>query len=214
MAQFDLPNRWAQKIDIYQQIRSGKGISRFKKSWKYERAYLLWAYRSDNQHLNSWLAFDGFITNIANATKTPHLDRGSMAQTVGNLLIKGFITIKPKVLKDEFDNLREENLQYLKVRTTLSGLLVGEVLEESKHFGGKYKYEFFLNLIWVILFYAGFITVTQLFDLNNFLSNKYLWDMTNSNSIGIFFILCAFIWPLIQTKWLLCRECKEIKSLS
>jgi len=56
----NFPSRFLKKLNIYQQIRKGEGISNHKHLWKYEAAFLQCSYGKDHQHLSSCVNREDF----------------------------------------------------------------------------------------------------------------------------------------------------------
>lgn len=88
---FGFPTRFLKKLDIYQQIRSGQGISKHKKLWRYEAAFLKTAYETEHQHLNSSIEFDRFNKWIEQSE--PLYDRRRGEEIFGNLFWRSYADI-------------------------------------------------------------------------------------------------------------------------
>lgn len=88
---FGFPTRFLKKLDIYQQIRSGQGISKHKKLWRYEAAFLKTAYKTAHQHLNSSIEFERFNKWIEQSE--PSYDKGRGEEIFGNLFWRSYADI-------------------------------------------------------------------------------------------------------------------------
>lgn len=173
----NFPSRFLKKLDLYQQIRVGQGISKHKHLWKYEAAFLQNSYGKNHQHLSNFVSRTNFKKWIEKITPfDPKQDENELNHIIANLFWRGYIDVVervnskkavksgdlPKGLKmldrksfafksDEFRD--EKSLDY---RATMEGLLVGEVLSEINNKNGLlkfwniYKYNFILDFVWLL----------------------------------------------------------------
>lgn len=101
------PTRFLKKLDIYQQIRSGQGISKHKKLWKYEAAFLQTSYSEKHQYLNSCVESRGFREWITRSE--PRYDGEKYEEIIGNLFWRGYLDV---IDKNNGENLLKRELGY------------------------------------------------------------------------------------------------------
>src|SRR3990167_6117216 len=155
----DFPSRFLKKLDIYQQIRNGQGISKYKHRWKYESAFLITAYGKSHQNLNSFVGNKRITGWIKENYKG--YNGSKYEEIIGDLFWKGYLEAKNKKEKISTlftrDSLAADNkplTQNYEFRPTPDGLLVGEVLTEIYNknailkYCNLYKYNFILDIIW------------------------------------------------------------------
>ncbi len=185
----NFPSRFLRKLEIYQQIRSGQGLAKYKKLWPQEAALLQWGYEEHHQHLKNFIDYKRAKNEIASYIGKRVEDIGEVEQTLGNLYFKGLIDVKLKV-KVENDivstinppesQIAEIRVGKLKFRPSLYGLEVGEVISEikNKHVFTKYKnlceYELTLGTVWLVLILGLLKFVLGSFDDLRFVGCWYL----------------------------------------
>ncbi|MEI8343990.1 MAG: hypothetical protein WCF93_03515 [Candidatus Moraniibacteriota bacterium] len=134
------PTRFLKKLDIYQQIRSGQGLSKHKDLWKYEAAFLMVAYGKGHQFLNACPNKKMIIDWIKDVY--PKYSETVDDQIIGNLMWRGYL-------------VRNNENSY---NITEKGLLVGEVLSEIENkkwllkMWNKYRYNFVIDMFWLLIF--------------------------------------------------------------
>ncbi len=101
------PTRFLKKLDIYQQIRSGQGISKHKKLWKYEVAFLQTSYSEKHQYLNSCVESRGFREWITRSE--PQYDGEKYEEIIGNLFWRGYLDV---IDGNDGENLLKRELGY------------------------------------------------------------------------------------------------------
>ncbi len=172
------PSRFLKKLDIYQQVRNGEGISKYKKLWKYEASFLQYSYLEGHQHLSDFVRRSNLKKWITRITEfKPNEDEDELNHIIANLFWRGYIDIvervnskkmeeQPKGLKlfnrnqcafksDEFGDT--SNFDY---RVTIEGLLIGEVLSEINNenkflrYWNRYRYNLVLDTIWLLVIWA------------------------------------------------------------
>lgn len=178
----NFPSRFLKKLDIYQQIRTGQGISKHKHLWKYEAAFLQTAYGKGHQHLSNPVSRSSFKKWIEETTPfNPKKDEEELNHIIANLFWRGHIDAFKRVNEKRDEQAKEEasnglelfdrnkfafkssafgdenNLDY---RPTLEGLFVGEVLSEINNKNSllrvwnNYKYNFILDFFWLVIFWG------------------------------------------------------------
>lgn len=222
---FGFPTRFLKKLDIYQQIRSGQGISKHKKLWRYEEAFLKTAYGPAHQHLNSPVSLEQAKEWIKRSDS--EYDGREYQETLGNLFWRGYIRIvEVKKIDEENEESRilpddeaaalrnkklahgtgkDKNIEH-KFLLTEAGLLVGEVVSETENIKvilklwNKYVYSFAIDTFWLLIFF-GFAKIFFSEKLESVLS---ILRITKVHIFGIDlgynYILAVFIfveWPLI-----------------
>lgn len=172
------PSRFLKKLDIYQQIRNGEGISKYKRLWKYEASFLQYSYLEGHQHLSDFVSRSNFKKWITSITEfDPKNDEAELSHIIANLFWRGYIDIvdrvnsrklekQPKGLElfnrnqfafksNEFGD--ESNFDY---RVTIEGLLIGEVLSEINNeniflrYWNRYRYNLVLDTTWLLVIWA------------------------------------------------------------
>lgn len=177
------PKRFLKKLDIYQQIRRGQGISKHKKLWKYEAAFLKIAYSGDHQFLNA-CPNKNMIKDWIKRVKNEY-DGEALDQVIGNLIWKRYL-VKNKEIEDSYN-------------ITRSGLLTGEVISELENdnvilkYWNKYRYSLMIDLFWLFIF-LGVLSLFFGDELKNLF--KILKEASN---ILILFLVFVF-WPILN--WL------------
>ncbi|MFZ2975619.1 MAG: hypothetical protein WA055_03270 [Candidatus Moraniibacteriota bacterium] len=176
----DFPTRFLKKLDIYQQIRNGQGISKHKKLWKYEAAFLQIAYGNSHQFLNECPNDDmvkDWIKRIEN-----DYDGDALPQVIGNLIWRGYL-------------IKKDSSTY---NITKEGLFVGEVVADINNksciikFWNKYRYSLILDLLWLVIA----IALIKLFFPEKFLND--IQTFLHLNSIKNYFIAIFIAWPLFN----------------
>jgi len=214
------PSRFLKKLDIYQQIRNGEGISKYKKLWKYEASFLQYSYLEGHQHLSDFVSRSNFKKWITSITEfNPKDDEDELNHIIANLFWRGYIDIvdrmnskkmeeQPKGLKlfnrnqfafksDEFGDT--SSFDY---RVTIEGLLVGEVLSEINNenkflrYCNRYKYNLVLDTIWLLVTWGILTLFTPeiLQYLKNFNVNIYLFKIVHPWTTLVFILI---IWPFM-----------------
>ncbi len=197
---YSFPSRFLKKLDIYQQIRWGQGISKYKDSWKYESRFLQVAYESPHQHLDglvvvndckSWMSIDGSC--------------GNYQLILGNLYFRGYLEAyqngnKKFLTRDNNDMLILDAAfdEKYRFRPSYSGLLVGEIISEVNNkncfvkYLNRYKYSLIIDDSWLII--IGGILMTFTPDL----IDKFRLITISSFKIDYIFItlLLFLFWPL------------------
>ncbi len=134
------PTRFLKKLDIYQQIRSGQGLSKHKDLWKYEAAFLMVAYGKGHQFLNACPNKKTIIEWVKDVY--PEYSETVDDQIIGNLIWRGYL-------------VRNDENSY---NITEKGLLVGEVLSEIENrkwllkMWNKYRYNLVIDIFWLLIF--------------------------------------------------------------
>lgn len=220
----NFPSRFFKKLDIYQQIRTGQGISKYKRLWKYEAAFLQYSYEKGHQHLSNFVSRSNFKKWIEYITPfNPKQDEKELSHVIANLFWRGYIDVvervnDKKINKDKvggkglplFDRSShafkssefgdESSLDY---RTTAEGLLIGEVLSEINNKNkllkswNRYKYNWVLDTVWLVIFWG----IVQIFfsDVVKGLSNfKIRVGNLQLNYIVIVSITIIAGWPLLS----------------
>lgn len=218
----DFPTRFLKKLDIYQQIRSDQGISKHKYLWKYEAAFLQTSYGKGHQHLSDFVSRSNFKKWIEETTPfNPRRDEDKLNYIIANLFWRGYIDVVERVndkrVKKAKGNIPEglklfdrnsialksgkfgdeSNLDY---RSTLDGLLIGEVLSEINNknkllaFLNQYKYSWILDTIWLIVFWGiiQLFLADELKGIHNIIIQFYCLQLNYTIIIG--FVL-LFGWP-------------------
>ncbi len=163
----NFPSRFLRKLEIYQQIRSGQGLAKYKRLWPQEAAFLQWGYEEHHQHLKSFIVYKRFKEEVASYLGKRTRDLSEKEQTLGNLYFKGLIDVKfetkdenggdVSIVNPSESQIAEVKMSALKLRPSLYGLEVGEVISEinSKYILTKYKnlckYELTLSTAWLVL---------------------------------------------------------------
>jgi len=221
----NFPSRFLKKLDIYQQIRTGQGISKHKHLWKYEAAFLQTAYGKGHQHLSNPVSRSNFKKWIEETTLfNPKKDEEELNHIIANLFWRGYIDAFKRVNEKRNEQAKKEASNGLELfdrnkyafkssafgdensldyRPTLEGLLVGEILSEINNknsllnFWNNYKYNFILDFVWLVIFWGilNFIAPEVL----TFLSDWSIWLC--SIEIGVPWTTLVFvfvIWPLVS----------------
>jgi len=203
----NFPLRFLKKLEIYQQIRKGQGLSKHKNLWKYEVAFLHTAYAEKHQHFNSFV-------NVRNNQFQEWIKRGDDSFTgkdydhiIGNLLWKGYIEIKywgeeGNIIVDKFkEYISDKKLTYYEVRPTPDGLLVGEVISEIQNKSwiirnwNKYRYNLVVDTIWLLIFVGiGKILVPDLMKNLQTINIQVCCITLNYTKIAL--LTLVIIWPL------------------
>ncbi|OGY35584.1 MAG: hypothetical protein A3E36_00245 [Candidatus Andersenbacteria bacterium RIFCSPHIGHO2_12_FULL_45_11b] len=205
---FEFPSRFLKKLDIYQQIRSDQGITKYKRLWKYESAFLEVAYREPHQHLNSFSDKNQVIEWIQKSL--PDYLREDYEQILGNLFYKGYLEARNKqcpipsalVTRDNIAVRNREFAQIFEYRVTPEGLLVGEVLSEIRNtnpiirWWNKYRYELIIDTLWLLLFFGVYKVVFPDQDLYKYINFKILAVHFNAAG-GIAFVIFLG-WPFLN----------------
>lgn len=221
----NFPSRFLKKLDIYQQIRTGQGISKHKHLWKYEAAFLQTAYGKGHQHLSNPVSRSNFKKWIEETTPfNPEKDQEELNHIIANLFWRGYIDVFKRVNERRNEQDKKEASKGLELfdrnkfafkssafgdensldyRPTLEGLLIGEVLSEinnrnsSLKFWSNYKYNFILDFVWLVVFWAIF----------NFIAPEILTSLGSwsvklcSFKVGTPWTTLAFVfvgWPLFS----------------
>lgn len=180
----DFPTRFLKKLEIYQQIRSGQGISKYKRLWKYEAAFLQTSYGKGHQHLSNFVSRSNFKKWIEYTTPfNPKDDEKELNHIIANLFWRGYIDVvervnDKKVDRNKIDPSKSKGLllldrdirafkssefgdgSNLDYRPTVEGLLIGEVLTEINsrnkllQIWNKYKYNWVLDTVWFLAFFG------------------------------------------------------------
>jgi hypothetical protein len=182
----NFPAKFLQKLELYQQIRWGQGISKHKHLWRYEAAFLQYAYEEGHQHLNSFIGKDQVIDWIR---KIEPSYRGDQYEAIiGNLFWRGYIEVKSTysadsglptaevregvelILRDKRALSNKTLSQHFEFRPTKGGLSVGEIISEVNNRSpllrcwNRYKYNFVLDTLWLLVFLGlARLFVPQLF---------------------------------------------------
>jgi hypothetical protein len=171
---FGFPTRFLKKLDIYQQIRNGQGLSKHKKLWKYEAAFLKTAYGPCHQFLNSSISLRQFKEWIKKGDS--EYEGRKYQEILGNLFWRGYLQIvsvdrgnsatRRILSSNEAAALGNQlvtqgtgtsNHEFL---LTESGLLVGEVLSEIENdkwvlkYWNTYRYSLAIDLFWLLIFFG------------------------------------------------------------
>src|SRR3989344_7237925 len=94
----DFPSRFLKKLEIYQQIRSGQGISKYKHLWRYEGAFLQSSYGKGHQHLSNFVSRSNFKKWIEETTPfNPKKDEDELNHIIANLFWRGYIDVVERV---------------------------------------------------------------------------------------------------------------------
>ncbi len=185
------PSRFLKKLDIYQHIRSGQGLSKYKSLWKYEAAFLVVAYGRGHQFLNACPNKKMVIDWVKNVY--PEYVGNLDDQIVGNLMWRGYLVKNDKV-EDSYN-------------VTENGLLVGEVLSEIENknrllkYWNKYRYNIVIDMFWLLIF-LGFTNIFFSEKLISFLKTIRETSITICNfdighNVLVAFLLFAF-WPFLN----------------
>lgn len=201
----NFPSRFLKKLEIYQQIRSGQGISKHKHLWKYEAGYLQAAYGKDHQHLLSYQNKNDLKIWITKFAGDPGAE---LDHTIGNLFWREFIEVRNDnglLNRSTFDGDSKllANKNNPGFRVSPKGLIVGEVLTEINHpnllirFWNNYKYSLVLDTIWLLLFFSlgSLILNIDYAKLHSF-KYRYCCISFSYNIIATIFLL--FIWPFLS----------------
>lgn len=176
----NFPSRFLKKLEIYQLIRGDQGITKYKRLWKYEAAFLQTAYGKGHQHLSNFVRRTNFKRWIEETTPfDPKKDENELNHIIANLFWRGYVDIVERVNEKRDKDAKEKILNGLQLlnrktlafksnafgddkkwdyRPTEEGLLVGEVLSEINNknslirFWNRYKYDFILDTIWLLVF--------------------------------------------------------------
>ncbi len=202
------PSRFLKKLDIYQQIRSGQGITKYKRLWKYERAFLQAAYGEPHQHLNSFSDKNQVIEWIKKSV--PEYSHDNYEEVIGNLFYKGYLEARQKtgaapsqlITRDNMGIRNDSLAQGFECRATVEGLLVGEVLSEIYNtdliirWWNKYRYSLILDTVWLV----AFLGVYKIFFFNTDISNYFDFHIVGIHvTETVFKILFVFlIWPIVN----------------
>ena len=160
------PSRFLKKLNIYQEIRRGQGIDKYKQLWKYESAFLKVAYSEAHQHLNSFSDKNQLIDWIK--IIYPEYEREDYEQIIGNLFYKEYLEARdkennsPSTLTTRYSLAVSNHVlaQKFEYRVTPEGLLVGEVLSEINsnnfflRFWHNYRYELTIDTVWLLVFFG------------------------------------------------------------
>lgn len=218
----DFPSRFLKKLEIYQQIRSGQGISKHKHLWKYEAAFLQCSYGRGHQHLSNFFTTKDVIANIK--TLKPDCPSSERHHIITNLFWRGYINAvfvdkvnknnKRKVMKekllDRYSEAFTSDILKSKVEAekyffqpTIDGLLVGEILSEINNkntllkFWNNYIYDFILDVLWLIAILAATRFVFGETFVNGLLDQiKVSWKVVYFNSkisLSILILILPFI---------------------
>ncbi|MGW8184985.1 MAG: hypothetical protein ACWGHO_02645 [Candidatus Moraniibacteriota bacterium] len=186
------PSRFLKKLDIYQQIRNGQGLSKYKNLWKYEAAFLEVAYGSGHQFLNACPTKEMIIEWIKSIY--PEYDGNVDDEIIGNLTWRGYI----KKVNDG----KEFNV-------TSEGLLVGEVLSEIENkkyllvCWNKYRYNLVIDIFWLLIF-LGVVNIFFSEKLSDFLKMMRnisipICNLDFGHNFFVAFLIFVF-WPYLN--WL------------
>lgn len=205
---FGFPSRFLRKLEIYQQIRSGQGLAKHKRLWRQEAALLQWGYEEHHQHLKNFIVYERAKQEISFYLGKRTRDLREVEQTLGNLYFKGLIDIKFETTSENGDDISIINppesriatieMSKLKLRPSLYGLAVGEVISEinNENIFTKYKnlckYELAISTIWLILAVGFTKLILGFFD--NLLFAKFPLRTRGYFLAIVFFLL---IWYLI-----------------
>lgn len=203
----EFPSRFLKKLDIYQQIRSGQGVTKYKKLWKYESAFLQAAYGEPHQHLNSFSDKNQVIEWIKNSL--PEYSRNDYEEIIGNLFYKGYLEARDKqrpipselVTRDDQAIRNHELAQTFEYRVTPEGLLVGEVLSEIENKNyflrwlNRYRYSWVLDTVWLLVFFGLYKILFSTQDVLFYLSSKvgYQVDTTTFK-----LVVLLGLWPFVS----------------
>lgn len=201
------PTRFLKKLDIYQQIRNGQGISKYKKLWRYESAFLKTAYNKDHQHLGSFLNVNTFKEWVIKGDSS--YNGNQYQEIISSLYWRNYIEAREKysLLRNKSGDILVKDKVVMKglsipdpyeFRPTIEGLLVGEVIAEIKNDNciikawNNYRYSLILDLIWLVIVVA----LIKLFLPENFLND--IQTFLQLNSIKNYFIAIFIAWPLFN----------------
>ena len=220
----NFPSRFLRELEIYQQIRSGQGIFKHKRLWKYEAAFLQYSYLEGHQHLSNCANRSSFKEWIEHFIKFDPNDENELNHIIANLFWRGYIDAVKRKNKKEIKEDREDKLEgeqildrtiayssgyfggeALEYRATIEGLLIGEVLSEinSKSsllkFWSIYKYNFILDIIWLMVFWvlAIFMFGDEVIDGLLGQISFSLGNIALGNEISILFLV-LIVWPTIS----------------
>lgn len=224
----DFPSRFLKKLEIYQQIRGDQGLSKYKRLWKYEAAFLQTAYGKGHQHLSNFVSRSNFKKWIEETTPFhPRKDEDELNQIIANLFWRGYIDVADrvndkKVDKDKIDknapkglllldkNVRafksatfgdESNLDY---RPTLKGLLIGEVLTEINNkniflkYWNKYKYNWVLDTVWFLVFFGLLKLILPAEIQQSVEKSRISFFSVTIGYVGIMFMVIVIFWPFLS----------------
>jgi len=205
------PSRFLKKLEIYQQIKSGQGIAKYKELWPYESAFLQYSYESGHQHLNSFINsynFKKWIQKIISESKIPN--DLSYNRIIGNLFWRGFIEIEEKKNKSTASKLisrndlaipNDELANKYRFRITQLGHDVGEAISEINNkswliaYFNKYKYSITLDLFWLFIFLAG-ASLLHVTDDIVIIFNKCCFFSGSLVKIIVILLFVFILWPL------------------
>lgn len=206
------PSRFLKKLEIYQQIRSGQGIAKYKHLWCYESAFLQYSYEAGHQHLNSFVDshnFKKWVQKIIPDKETAYIHYN---QIIGNLFWRGFIEIQENeneskqnesklITRQDFAISNDDLAKNYKFRITQLGHDVGEVISEinSKkcllRYLNKYKYSIALDLFWLFVL----LVVLSLFHITDdivVIFNKYFPFYSSPSKVIVIVLFIFVFWPL------------------
>ena len=219
----NFPTRFLKKLEIYQQIRGDQGISKYKRLWKYEAAFLQTAYGKGHQHLSNFVSRSNFKKWIEEtAPFNPKKDEDELNHIIANLFWRGYIDVAERVndkkVKKEVgsvpDGLKlldrnshafkstefgdERSLDY---RPTEEGLLIGEVLTEINNkkkvlkYWNNYKYNWVLDTVWLLVLWGLFKLIVPT-DIQNNIENFNLKVAGYFiNYLGLAILTVFIFWP-------------------
>ncbi|MBI3980742.1 hypothetical protein HY345_01970 [Candidatus Microgenomates bacterium] len=222
----EFPSRFLKKLEIYQQIRKGEGISRYKHLWKYEAAFLQYSYGGGHQHLSNFVSRSNFKKWIEYVTPfDPKTDEKKLNNVIANLFWRGYIDVVERINYKKtnipFSQLKlgqkllnrkemayvsnlfggESNFDY---RANQEGLLVGEVLNEINNKNplsqiiNKYKYNWVLDSIWLLVFYGLFKFIFPENIFRDIEKIHFGFSGLNLNYPILALIFIFLVWPLIS----------------
>lgn len=175
----NFPSRFLKKLEIYQQIRSGQGISKHKHLWKYEAAFLQYCYGRGHQHLSNFFRTKDVMKNIEKIEQD--YPKNERHHILANLFWRGYVNAvcveevnekdKRKVTNENLidrsskafasDVIKDkEQFEKYFFQPTTEGLLIGEVLTEINNrnpllkLWNNYKYNLVLDIIWLLGIFA------------------------------------------------------------
>jgi len=203
------PSRFFKKLEIYQQIRSGQGIAKYKYLWRYESAFLQYSYEEDHQHLNSFINSHNFKKWVQKII--PDKEIVGLNRVIGNLFWRGFIEIQKNESKSVVSELITRNdfaipndflANNYRFRVTQLGHNVGEVISEveSKNwliaYFNRYKYSIIFDLFWLFVLLAAF-SLFHIIDDVIVIFNAYSFLSSPLIKIIIMLLFVFILWPLL-----------------
>lgn len=222
----DFPTRFLKKLEIYQQIRGGQGISKYKHLWKYEAAFLQTAYGKGHQHLSNPVSRSNFKKWIEETTPfNPKKDEEELNHIIANLFWRGYIDAFERVNERRDKQAKEKALDGLELfdrdgfafkssafgdenkldyRPTLEGLLIGEVLTEINNkktllrYWNQYKYNWVLDTIWFLVFF-GLLKLILPAEIQQGIEKvKISFCSITIGYVGIMFMVIVIFWPFLS----------------